>query len=381
MRRVSLLASIALMALAAGLCHCRAESKPGRDDLFICAYYPAWNQDNGRMPIDRIDFSAFSHIMHFCINPGDDGVIDPEKSGITSLQSLALVRAAHEAGCKVLVCLGGADSAEQIRKGLTDAARPKLVRSLVQFVTTRGYDGLDLDMEPIQNSDVPNFERLVHELRAQLNAADRRLLLTAAVAWQPAMFARLQPELDRINIMTYDLSGPWPGFESWYNAPILSGKQKMKAGGGPMPSADGLVQEWEKAGVAPRKLGIGVAFYGYVWTGVSGPQQNIRDVKEYAPVDYYAIMDQYYTPDRYHWDSRAKAPYLSVDAPQVPDRRFISFDDQRLCAAKVAYVRRRGLGGLIIWELGGGYRADQPAGRRDPLLQAIKRAWRRGCRH
>jgi GH18 family chitinase len=41
---------------------------------------------------------------------------------------------------------------------------------------------------------------------------------------------------------------------------------------------------------------------------------------------------------------------------------------------KVAYAKQKGLGGLMIWELGGGYLANQPAGRRDLLLQSVKQA-------
>jgi hypothetical protein len=37
-------------------------------------------------------------------------------------------------------------------------------------------------------------------------------------------------------------------------------------------------------------------------------------------------------------------------------------------------VRSKGIGGMIVWDLGAGYRADQPPGRRDLLLQAVKRA-------
>jgi chitinase len=50
---------------------------------------------------------------------------------------------------------------------------------------------------------------------------------------------------------------------------------------------------------------------------------------------------------------------------------FVSYEDQRACAAKASYVRNRGLGGMIIWELGQDHRPNKP----DPLLQAIKQAW------
>jgi len=209
-----------------------------------------------------------------------------------------------------------------------------------------------------------------------MDLAKPGLLLTAAVASEPAMFAQIQDKMDQINLMTYDLSGPWPGFKTWYNAGLYGGGDQVMADGSPYPSVNQMVTEFEKAGVVPNKLGIGFAFYGYVWSGATGPMQSIRNLKVDDSVDYKVIMAQYYRPDRYHWDNQAQAPYLSIDAPAFLDRKFISYDDETLCTKKIAYIRQKGLAGGIIWELSGGYRDDQPAGERDLLLQSIKRAWR-----
>jgi hypothetical protein len=54
--------------------------------------------------------------------------------------------------------------------------------------------------------------------------------------------------------------------------------------------------------------------------------------------------------------------------------RFISYDDLHSCQAKVSYARNRGLGGIMIWELGLGYFPSQPPGQRLPLLQNLKQA-------
>ena len=44
-------------------------------------------------------------------------------------------------------------------------------------------------------------------------------------------------------------------------------------------------------------------------------------------------------------------------------------------------LKLRDLGGVIIWELSEGYRDSQPDGRKDALLQSIKRAWLAPLRH
>lgn len=342
---------------------------------WVCAYYLSGDQDTGRMPADKIDMTAISHLIHFGIIPNEDGTIGPVKGTITVEQSRHVVALVHAAGRKALVCMGTDAGGIHLRKALSNALRPVLVQNLVRFVVDRGYDGADIDMEPITDADMPLYEKFIAELRVKLDGLKRGLLLTAAVADQPTMFARLQSRFDQINLMTYDLSGPFPGNETWYNANLFDGGKRQVSDHQPFPSVQGMVRQFVQAGVARAKLGIGAAFYGYVWSGVTGPRQSINGVKVDDGVDYHTIMDQYYQPDRYHWDDGAKAPYLSIDSPFTNDRKFISYDDEKLCALKIDFVRKEGLGGLIIWELGGGYRERQPKKRRDALLQSIKRAW------
>ena len=59
----------------------------------------------------------------------------------------------------------------------------------------------------------------------------------------------------------------------------------------------------------------------------------------------------------------AQAAYLSLDNTGSTNDKFISYDDEHACQAKVSYARNRGLGGVMIWELGQGYRPTpaQPA--------------------
>jgi chitinase len=367
---------LVLLVLIGAVLASLAQSPAGEHPLWVCAYYLAGMQDKGPLTPQKIDFTAITHLIHFGIFANGDGTIDSLKGGITPEQSKTVVTLAHAAGCKVLVCLGTDEKAVRLRQALSDSFRRTFVHNLVQFVVARGYDGVDIDMEPLEDADVASYAKFIEELRTQLIIADPNLLLTAAVASEPALFARLQIQFDQINLMTYDLSGPWPGFQTWYNASLYDGGPQRMNSSEPFPSVQGMVQQFVQAGVSKAKLGIGVAFYGYVWSGATGPRQSIQGVKVDDSVDYHTIMDQYFQPKRYHWDAQAQAPYLSIASPQFLERKFISYDDATLCTRKIAYVRQQGLGGLIIWELGGGYRDNQQHDRKDALLQSIKRAWR-----
>ncbi len=350
-----------------------AQAKPAHEKanpLWVTAYYAVWVQQAGALTPEKIDYSAFSHLIHFGVVPTDDGGIDAVK-GITPAESAAVIAPAHKAGRKVLLSVGGWLTSAHFRAAYSDPHRAAFIGALVQMVQTRGYDGLDIDMEPLEAADAPGYETFIRQLRAQMTAANPKLLLTAATAAQPELFARLSPEFDQINLMTYDLAGPWQGFKTWHNSALYGSGTALMAPSRPFPSASEMVTRFVAAGVPRLKLGVGAAFYGDVWSGADGPGQPIAGVTM-TTVPYSVIMDTLYQPERYHWDVAASAPYLRIDGPQ---KQFVSYDNEALCAAKVQYARAQGLGGVMIWELGSGYLPNRPAGQRDPLLQAVKKAW------
>jgi chitinase len=188
-------------------------------------------------------------------------------------------------------------------------------------------------------------------------------------------------EFDQINLMTYNLSGAYPGWVAWHSGAVYDAGHRFPGGRAPLPSADGLAAAFLAAGVPRRKLGVGISFNGYVWSGgeISRPLQAWRTPPAVKSVPYYALAEKYRIEEHgaavpgYHWDPKTQAAYLSVRSG--PDgAQFVSYDDARSARAMVDYVREKGLGGMVVWDLGAGYRPDLPAGRRDELLQAVKKA-------
>ncbi len=351
-----------------------------RADLWSTAYYAGWMQNH--LPASKVDFTAVSHVIHFAVVPNANGSLNSAANSLTPANSADVLLHAHAAGSKVLVSVGGAGSQAAFRAASAPTNSPHFISNIVNFMITRGYDGVDLDWEPLDASDAAQYTNLVRRLRSALDAIQPRPLLTAAVAWQPALFASLQGQFDQINLMTYDLAGPWPGWVTWFNSPIYNGGTRFPSTGGLVPSTDGMVNDFIAAGVVPGKLGIGITFYGVVWSAGAGtttggaalPRQTWTTAPATTAVPYHTIMSTYYQPQRHRWDTNAQAAFLSIDEPGSANDKFISFDDERACQSKVSYARNRGLGGVMIWELGSGYRNTQPEGHREPLLQAVKEA-------
>jgi len=354
--------------------------------FWTTGYYPGWEQ--AAMPASSIDFTTLTHIIHFSVVPNSDGSLNSGDNSITTANSADLVSQAHAAGRQVLICVGGGGT-ESLFQGATSAANlSSFINNLTNFVAARGYDGVDIDWEPLPSTDAQQFTNLVNGLRSALNGFSQHKLLTVAAGAYPPygdsatadylMFAALQNEFDQISIMTYDLSGPYSGWVTWFNSPIYDGGYRFPSSGGLVPSVDGAVTNFLKNGVAPAKLGIGIAFYGYLWTDgsgtlsncITGPRQSWTNAPTATAIRYSDIMAGYYQTNLYHWDASAQSAYIGITNIIPSNNIFISYDDQRTCQAKVSYARNHGLGGVMIWELAQDHQSGQPS----PLVQALKQA-------
>jgi len=246
-------------------------------------------------------------------------------------------------------------------------ARKKFFDNIEKLITAHGYDGIDIDMEPMEEKDAPDFQVFIPALHAAMKAANSNAILTAAieVSKYPSIFKPIQNEFDQLNLMTYVFAGPWDGV-TWYDANLANGGKKDPKGK-PLPGCDLFVKNWEGGGITPAKLGIGISFGAAVWHGATGPGQSLEGVRRRG-MPYSRLMDTLYAPDAYHWDKEAQAPYLSIASPE---KLFVVYDDPRACQEKIDFIHKQGLGGFIIWEITGDYRPAQPAGKQHPLMQAI----------
>ena len=359
----------------------KAQTKP-----WVSAYYAGWMQgqnNDGYLTSQNIDYSAVTQVIHFALVPNSDGSLDSTSNSVTPANSSALIANAHAAGVKVIISVGGWNSESSYMGATSPANLSKFVNNLVSFMKYRGYDGIDIDWETLSATDAVQYTAFITLLRSALDQISPRPLLTAATQWQPAIFAAIYSKFDEINLMSYDMSGAWTGWVTWHNSPVYNGGITFPSTGALVPSINDMVSSFSLAGIPVSKLGIGIDFYGYVWSGgtgtptggVTAPDQSWSTAPTVqANVPYYTIMQQYYQQSRYHWDSGAQASYLSIDNSGSANDQFISYDDTATCSAKVNYVKSNGLGGLIVWELGAGYQSTNPAGQQQLLLESIKNA-------
>jgi chitinase len=364
---------------------------------WVTGYLPGYRHtDDDVSCLTAADYAMLTHLCHAGAIPRADGSLDTEQNSVTPGRRRRAVTAAHEAGVPILIVIGGGYA--DFREALRPDVRPAFVRNIVTLMEGDGYDGVDLDMEPVTTADNPgnpDYIAFVKELHAALQGKPTPLcprpLLTAAIMLRDAALwgrPEVHDRFDQVNLMVYDMAGPYEGWVTWFDSALHNGGYTFPGLGNPISAIDLWVDECLAAGIPAAKLGLGLCFDALCWQGgtgtptggVTAPRQSWTTPPGHphtgggARLTYAEMLDRYPNPELYHWDEAAEVPYLSIDQPGSDDDVFVSFNDARSCAAKVRYARDRGLGGFIIWELSADYRAAQPEGQRRPLRQAVAEA-------
>ena len=139
--------------------------------------------------------------------------------------------------------------------------RRRFIDDLLTLVEDMGYDGVDLDWEELRPADRDSFSVLVEELAEALHAEHRFLSIAVMPKtsepgeWDNQKYAdwsRIGKAVDEFKIMTYSYSGPWgdPGPQApaeWVDRVLTFAERK----------------------VPPRKISMGIPFYGFDWYGDS----------------------------------------------------------------------------------------------------------------
>lgn len=298
-----------------------------------------------------------------------DGI--PPGGNFGALQKLK----ARNPHLKVLISVGGwTGSGKFSDAALTDASRRKFVESAINLFIRRWpglFDGIDIDWEfPVAGGmqgnverpvDRENFTLLLAELRRQLDAQgakdNRYYELTIAASARPREIANveltgIEPLLDFINVMTYDYnSGPG---RTNFNAPLYAATDDPS----PDMNVDVSMRAFLDGGVPPQKLLVGIPFYGHGYGQVANVNRGLFQQGTGTPSgwkprdgDWNVLAQTRLKDPRYvrHWEPKARVPWVYDSTSGT----WVSYDDAESVAAKATYARERGLGGVVIWELGG----------------------------
>jgi chitinase len=271
---------------------------------------------------------------------------------------------------KIVISLGGWTNSE----GFSDAAEPANLRafvhscvdlfingSFVPGIHAPGiFDGIDIDWEyPVEGGIIPgrpqdtkNLNALAAEFRRQLDAVRPGLLLTAAIPataedYKYYDLKTLSRYMNALGIMAYDMHGTAEKITNLHSALFHD-----PADPSPAPAdkhyAAYAVQDFLRAGVPPRKIILGVPFYGRGWTGVSntnhGLYQPAKDASKLPP-EYRNLKALPASADRQFYPKMATCSIWNSG-------EFFGYDCPQAMPLKMQYVREHQLGGVMFWEMG-----------------------------
>jgi chitinase len=332
-------------------------------------YYASWNPE--QYPISEIEWSGLTHIAMAFYLPKPDGSMT--LAGGNPQLATDLIAAAHLHGVKAIASIGGADSQSGFQQASAGGSVATFAANLVSLLTTTGYDGIDIDWEPMDKTDEPAVIDIANRIRKAKPGALMTIPIGAInvnLGADLSGFPAIAAVYDQLNIMSYGMAGAWSGWKSWHSSALYHTDSAT-----PM-SIDSTVKLYLAASVPAAKLGIGIGFYGLCYSSpVTAPDQALNGATLVAgddAISYAKIMTSYYSASARQWDALARVPYLSFASPHAPDGcTYISYDDEQSIAEKGAYLKAKGLGGVIQWELNEGYLSSAAAGQRNPLLSAI----------
>lgn len=323
-------------------------------------YYAAYKASV--LPYSAVEYSNLTDINVAFAYPNADGSLGYADPGMPFPQ---LVSAAHAAGTKILISLGGAVNSTYFPSVTADSAlQAKLIDNIVAFIGTNGYDGVDIDWEtPANAQQTAQQTSLVREMRARFNDVNPSWLITMAVpptsyGGQHFDYANLTPNVNWYNVMCYDFVGSWVQY-SGHDSPLYQASNDPNQAGS---DSTAIVYNISR-GIPRDKLVLGVPFYGdkFNATGL------YKAATWTANTLYSDAMNDINSGWTYHWDSVSAVPYLTDPG----STQFVTFEDTNSVRLKTEFSVRQGLGGIMIWEL-----SQDLYNGRQPLLETIANATR-----
>ena len=368
-RKIATLSCLLLLCgtFAIGQSSKKKESGEGERDassrINVIAYYSGDRQRVNDYPVEKLSHIIFS----FCHLSGNRLRVDNAEDTAT-IRNLVLLRKRNPS-LKIMLSLGGWGGCETCSPVFsTDAGRKEFASSVKEVNAWFHTDGIDLDWEYPAISGYPghqflpadkqNFTALVKALRDSLGTKNEisfaaggfGKFLDESIEWD-----KVTPLVDRINLMSYDLVS---GFSksTGHHTPLFSTSQQKE-------SADNGVNKLIQLGVPPNKIVIGAAFYGRTWTGVEDVNNGLYQpgtFKSFVPYGKFVSTINAENGFKFYYDSTARATH----AYNKETKTFATFDDAASLKEKTVYAGKRGLNGIMFWEL----TLDKPV---DGLLDVI----------
>ncbi|KAJ3835185.1 chitinase [Lentinula raphanica] len=376
-----------------------------RDNDFIAAaWYAGWHQDTSpSFDTSDVSWEKYTHMIYSFAVPTQN-VSQLSLDGSDGEKLPQFVQTAHQNNVKALIAIGGWAGSIYFSSAVGSAEnRTAFVKTLTDFTTTYGLDGINFDWEypnkqgigcnVINANDAVNFLAFLQELRQDPVGAKLSLSAATGIATfngpsgtplaDVTGFAQV---LDFIAIMNYDVWGSWSATVG-PNSPLADSCASSENQQG---SAATAVKNWNGAGMPLDKIVLGVASYGHSfvvshdnafangsdselaayppfdksafprgdsWDGDAGPDACGNHEPSGGTYNFWGLINNGFLDQNgdfldsipHRFDSCSQTPYV-----YNPDSNImVSFDNAQSFTSKGKFIQGAGLKGFAMWEAGG----------------------------
>ncbi|XP_040843297.1 di-N-acetylchitobiase isoform X1 [Ochotona curzoniae] len=264
-----------------------------------------------------------------------------------------------------LMCYAHSKGARVVLKGdvsLKEIIDPKFraawIAQKVDLAKTQYMDGINIDIEQEVACSSPEYDALTALVRETTDAFHREIegsQVTFDVAWSPKSIDRrcynytgIADACDFLFVMSYDeQSQIWSECIAAANAPL----NQTLAG----------YSDYTRMGINPKKLVMGVPWYGYDYTCLNLSKENVCTIAKVpfrgAPcsdaagrqVCYGVIMKQLlHSISGSQWDKVQQAPFYNYK-DHAGHFHQVWYDNPQSISLKAEYVTHYGLRGIGMW--------------------------------
>jgi len=317
----------------------------------LYGFLPYWLMN--QTMVDYLAGVPVSTLALFSVTTTNSGSVRTTDTGyrrITGPIGQALIAGAHARHQRVeLVYTSFGATANHRIFGPSPVARARHAIAAQQLATLAldlGFDGLDVDVERIDDVDVPGYAAFLVDLRSDLDHAGHRGATTISVATtadhQGAIEAldAVNAGVDRVFLMGYDYH--WSGSSPGATAPIHS-----------RDTAHDLttsIVDYVQTGVPRTKILLGLPLYGMSWP-VSGPDPlavALGKGSTFIPSSHAAqLLAPGFAPLS---DDQETAEWFTSQSGATWTATY--YDSPRTLQPKLELARVQGLAGAGFWALG-----------------------------
>ncbi|XP_026571412.1 chitinase-3-like protein 1 [Pseudonaja textilis] len=337
----------------------------------LVCYFTSWSQYReapAGFVTDDIEPDLCTHLIYAFANISGNQITTYEWNDATTYNNLRGLKTRNP-NLKILLSVGGANLGSRPFQNIntSPATRSEFVASVISFLRSNNFDGLDISWHRPSQNDKRNLVKLVQDLNvafryeAQRNPKRQNLILSVAVpAGKEAIdngfdIPNIARFADLLNVMTFDFHGYWPDHSHTYTghgSPLR--KSRVDKGAASAYNVDYAVRYLKTKGAPDGKIIMGIPTYGRTFTlssaqtGVgapaSGPGLAGTFTKIAGTLAYYEVCSFNH--------GATKEKIEEQDVPySYKGNQWVGYEDETSVQIKVQYAKNNNLGGVMVWSL------------------------------